>query len=193
MQCISIWATDKLAFVKGEEGEEMGEGEKLVTDLQEVQKTMAERLEEGPGLQLFSSSDALKKVNEEEDSETEGGLLSDLDSDDDEEETEHINTGRKSMRKARVYGKSLKEDTEFDDELSEVDEEDFDDESEPKMIEVDFHKNGNKYREDELEFVEDSSLSSDEEEDYIATAARLKGSAKRNWDINKLASILDQH
>ncbi|ABN66231.2 predicted protein [Scheffersomyces stipitis CBS 6054] len=177
---------NRQAFVKGEEGEEMGEGEKLVTDLQEVQKTMAERLEEGPGLQLFSSSDALKKVNEEEDSETEGGLLSDLDSDDDEEETEHINTGRKSMRKARVYGKSLKEDTEFDDELSEVDEEDFDDESEPKMIEVDFHKNGNKYREDELEFVEDSSLSSDEEEDYIATAARLKGSAKRNWDINKL-------
>ncbi|KAK6455165.1 uncharacterized protein RJT20DRAFT_129882 [Scheffersomyces xylosifermentans] len=168
--------------------EELGEGEKLVTDLQEVQKTMAERLEEGPGLQLFTSSKALNTVEQEEEN-YDGGLLSDLEDEDEEEDDEEAkhNTGRTSLRHARVYGKSIQEDTEFDDALSDDEEQEFDSEDEePKMVEIDFNKNSKKYREDELEFVEDTSLSSEDEDDYNSTAARLKGSTRKKWDINKL-------
>ncbi|ODV78458.1 DUF663-domain-containing protein [Suhomyces tanzawaensis NRRL Y-17324] len=168
----------KESFAPGEEND--GEGERLVTDLQEVQKTMAERFEEGPGLQLFSSSKALNEVDSEEEQE-EGGLLSDLE---EEEQESNGNIGRTSMRKPRIYGKSVQEDDEFDNELSE-DEEDEEGLREPKLVEIDF--NNNKYKEDELEFVEDSSLSSDEDENgYRTTARKLKAQAQRRWDINKI-------
>ena len=98
-----------------------GEGEKLVNDLQEISQTMTERLEDGPGLQLFSSSKALNQVDEddnnEEEDDDEEGLLSD-------EET-IVDTGRSSLRKARVYGKSVSEDDEFD-ELESDEEQDGD-------------------------------------------------------------------
>lgn len=173
---------DKENFVKGEE---VGEGEKLVTDLQDVQKTMKERFEDGPGLRLFSSS---KELNHQEDeaSESEGekGLLSD--SDDDDLEDTPKNTGRTSMRSARVYGKSLEEDDEFDNDLSaDEDQEEYSGEDEPKLVEVDFKSD--KYNEKDLDFVEDSYLSSDEENDsYKASASKLRGSIQRKWDINKL-------
>ncbi|CAK7904389.1 ribosome biogenesis protein Bms1p [[Candida] anglica] len=165
-------------FVKGEE---KGEGEKLMTDLQDVQKTMKERFDEGPGLKLFSSS---KELNEGEDDEArvETGLLSS--SEEEEEEEEQVNTGRKAMRNPRIYGKSLQEDDEFDNAAS---DEEFDEANrEPKLVEVDF--GNNKYTEDDLEFEEDSSLSSDEETSgsYRGVAAKLKGSVQRRWDINKL-------
>ncbi|KAG7663243.1 BMS1 [[Candida] subhashii] len=171
----------KESFNKEAGDGEMGEGEKLVTDLQDVAKTMTERMEEGPGLQLFSSSRALNEVDNDEEDEEDGGLLSDLDEEEEDEDTRK-NTGRKSLRKARVYGKSITEDDEFDNEES--DNEDFDEEDEPRMVEVDF--GNDKYKESELEFVEDTSLSSDEDEDYRATASRLAGSVRRKWDINKL-------
>lgn len=161
-------------------GEEMGEGEKFVTDLQEAQMTMTERFEDGPGLKLFSSSKELNQTNDES-IEDEGGLLSDLE----EEAEEPVNTGRRALRNPRIYGKAIKDDDEFDNELSDDEEQDYESgEDEPKLVEIDF-KNSKKYREDELEFVEDSSLSSDED-GYKAAAARLQGSSQRRWDINKL-------
>lgn len=165
---------DKQSFVPGEE---TGEGEKLVTGLQEVQKTMHERFAEGPGLKLFSTSaelDGEEKEDDEDDDEMQG-LLS--------EDEERENTGRNTMRKPRIYGKSVLEDTEFD-HLEDDDEnsEGEDNLDEPKLVEVDF---GSKADSSKLEYVEDSSLSSDEE-DYAAMASKLKGSVQRRWNINKL-------
>lgn len=155
----------KELFVSGADGE----GERLVTDLQDVSKTMAERFEEGPGLQLFSSSKALRGQEEDDEEEEE------------EEEEEPTNTGRTSMRKARVYGKSVAEDDEFDDAIEE-ESNDEDDDEHPKKVELDMDS---RYREEDLEFVEDSSLSSDED-DYRQTAQKLQGSIQRRWDLNKL-------
>ncbi|KAL6450739.1 BMS1 Ribosome biogenesis protein BMS1 [Candida maltosa Xu316] len=172
--------SDVESFKSGADSSEIqGEGEKLVTDLQEVSKTMAERLEESGGLQLFSNSEALNQVEnfEDDDDEEEEGLLSD-------EET-IVDTGRSHLRKARVYGKSIAEDDEFDDMESDNDEEDEEDNFNSKrMVEVDFGSN-HKYKENELEYVEDSALSSDEDY-YKTTASKLKGSVRRKWDIDKL-------
>ncbi|RCK55765.1 Ribosome biogenesis protein BMS1 [Candida viswanathii] len=165
----------------GDTNEIQGEGEKLVTDLQEVTKTMAERLEEDSGLQLFSNS---KVLNEVEDAE-----LVDEESEIDEEV---VYTGRSSLRIARVYGKSITDDDEFDGMDSDDDDndeetnysDDGDDVRTPHTVEVDFGAN-NKYREKELEYAEDSSLSSDEDY-YKSAATKLKGSVQRRWNINKL-------
>lgn len=178
---------DKESFnANGDDGEIKGEGETMVTNLQDVAKTMAERFEEGPGLQLFSNSSALRnEVSQDaEESEEEHGLLSDVE---DDEET-IVDTGRTSMRKARVYGKSVSEDDEFDDaESNDDDEDDYEeDQRKARLVEVDFD---NKYNDKELEYVEDSALSSDEDDNdnlYKSAASRLKGSSKRKWDINKL-------
>lgn len=165
---------DKQSFVAGQE---QGEGEKLVTGLQDVQKTMHERFAEGPGLQLFSNSAEIdRNVDEGLDDEEMQGLLSE------DDEKERHNTGRTSVRKPRIYGKSLQEDTEFDDMSDDDEDRDSDmEEREPKLVEIDF---GDKAK-DNLEFVEDSSLSSDEE-NYAAMASKLKGSVQRKWNINKL-------
>lgn len=161
-------------FVKGEE---KGEGEQLMTDLQDVQKTMKERFEDGPGLKLFSSSKELNKQEDEEsDAELEQGLLSE------EEDEEQVNTGRKQMRNPRIYGKSVQEDDEFDDAASDVEESE---NPQPKMLDTQLG-NANRYDENELEFEEDSSLSSDEDDHFKAAASRLKGSVQKRWDINKL-------
>lgn len=164
---------DKESFVPGEE---QGEGERFVTDLQDVQKTIQERMAEGPGLQLFSNSAKIAGEVEDEDEESDlEGLL--------DEATER-DTGRNSMRNPRIYGKSVQEDTEFDN-LSDGDEEgeedNFDDETNPKLVEIDFGDAESK----NLEYVEDSSLSSDED-DYTAMASKLKSSVQRRWNINKL-------
>lgn len=167
---------DKQSFVPGQE---QGEGEKLVTGLQDVQKTMHERFAEGPGLKLFSNSAEIERDDSLQlDDENMQGLLSE------DEETESRNTGRTSVRKPRIYGKSLAEDTEFDDMPDDDEERELDsdfDEKEPKKVEIDF---GDRAK-DNLEFVEDSSLSSDED-DYVAMASKLKGTVQRRWNINKL-------
>lgn len=161
---------DKQSFVPGEE---KGEGEKFVTDLQEVQKTMQERFAEGPGLQLFSNSATIENHEDESDSDGEQGLL---------EEDDERNKGRKSMRKPRLYGKSLAEDDEFDHlEDGNSDAED-DDGFVPKKVEIDFGEAAK----GDLEYAEDSSLSYDEEGDYLSMARKLKGSIQRRWNINKL-------
>lgn len=148
---------NKQAF-NAEENEDKGEGEKLVTGLQDVQKTMHERLAEGPGLQVFSTSELISGKEPED-------------------------TGRAKMRKARVYGKSVADDDEFD-ELPDVSDGEEDDDLSyggDKIVEVDFGDgpDGN------LEYAEDSSLS-DNEEDYAAVAGKLRGSVRRKWDLNKL-------
>ncbi|KAI3403966.2 BMS1 [Candida oxycetoniae] len=177
------------------EDEFKGEGETMVTNLQSVVKTMSERFEEGPGLQLFSNSNALKTLNGneegEEEEEEEEGLLSG-----DEEEV-IVSTGRKTLRNARVYGKSIAEDDEFDDmEFSDEEEEDVSDgengESSSRLVEIDFDENDSKNQK-EFEYVEDSALSSDDDDNddedrsisYKATAAKLRGSSQK-WNINKL-------
>lgn len=165
---------DREHFSK-EEGVELGEGEKLVTDLQDVQKTMQERFEDGPGLKLFLSSAEINNGDEEE-QDDDLALLSEDDVDE-----EKVDTGRTSVRKPRIYGKSVAEDDQFDDEVS---DEEYDSENgEPKLVEVDFD---NRHDDKELQFAEDSALSSDEEDEYTKSARRLKGSVQRKWDINKL-------
>lgn len=164
---------EKQSFVPGEEH---GEGEKYVSDLQEVQKTLHERFAEGPGLKLFSNSAEIDREENKEDEEDMQGLLS--------EDEERENSGRQNMRKPRIYGKSVLEDTEFDN-LSDDDEEDedhFDEDAEPETVDIDFGSKGDTSK---LEYVEDSSLSSDED-DYASVAAKLKGSVQRRWNLNKL-------
>lgn len=170
---------DKQSFVNGEE---QGEGERLVTGLQNVSKTMHERFEDGPGLQLFSNSKEIERNGVIEDAEEEYSETSE-DSDDNEEE-DNDNTGRTAMRKPRIYGKSILEDTEFDN-VSDNDEEDRfsdDDESHQKTVEIDFGEAAK----GDLAFVEDSSLSSDDENDYVRMASKLKSTVQRRWNINKL-------
>lgn len=175
---------EKESFVPGEE---MGEGEKLVTDLQEVPETMREKLASAPGLQLFSSSSAIKDVDEENGDDED---ISDTDAELSDDETDQLglgDKGRKVMRSARVYGKALNDDDEFDGIIAQEDDDTDDNESEngePNLVEVDFDKSG-RYNDDELEFVEDSALSSDED-DYTTTAANLRGLIRRKWDLNKL-------
>lgn len=164
---------EKQSFVPGEEN---GEGEKLVSDLQEVQKTLQERLAEGPGLKLFSNSAEIDQDEDNLKEEDMQGLLS--------EDEERENSGRQTMRKPRIYGKSVLDDTEFDN-LSDDDEEDedrFDEDPQPEMVDIDF---GSKLDTSKVEYAEDSSLSSDED-DYASVAAKLKGSVQRRWNINRL-------
>lgn len=170
---------EKQSFVEGAQGE----GEKLVTGLQEVQKTMHERFAEGPGLKLFSNSVEIDRdENLDEDEELQG-----LVSEDEEKETERANTGREAKRVPRIYGKSIEEDDEFDDM------EDDEEEEEGDIEEIDQEENRSSRNakfdlgsgaEGGLEYVEDSALSSDE--DYAAIASKLKGSVQRKWNINKL-------
>lgn len=153
---------DKQSFVAGEE---TGEGEKFVTGLQDVQKTMQERFAEGPGLQLFSNSAKIEELESSE-LEDEAGLLEE-------------DKGRMALRKPRLYGKSVAEDDEFDD-LEDADSDV--EEGQPKMVDIDF---GDAAK--DVELAEDSSLSSDEENgDYLAMAKKLKGSVQRRWNINRL-------
>lgn len=177
---------DKQSFVTGEE---IGEGERLVTGLQNVAKTTTERFEDGPGLQLFSNSKEINRNGNENDDEDEGNeSYENSDSEDSMEDVsgdENDNSGRKAMRRPRIYGKSISEDTEFDN-LSDVDEdeENFSDEDGHRKdtVDIDF---GDAAKGD-LAFVEDSSLSSDDENDYKRMASKLKGTTQRRWNINKL-------
>lgn len=161
---------DKQLFVPGEglEG-----GEKLVTDLQADQKTMQERFEEGPGLQLFSSSNALREADLAEDEDEE-------ELDDDEEPNGDM--GRSTMRHARKYMRSdaaEENDAQIGSD-SDEDDADLDENKRQKVIDM-----GDKYDEAELSFEEDSSLSSDEE--FAENPTRSSSNqGKRKWNLNRL-------
>lgn len=154
-------------------GEEKGVGEKLVTSLQGVGKTIDEQFQEGPGLQLFSSGKKLNKVEEE----------SENDDDEEDEDEEVVDTGRTTMRRARVY--KSQSDAVDDDELDSDDEDNFDeDEGEDarrRLVEVDFGDNSN------VDYdLEEATTLSDEENDWQLSASKLQGTIKRKWDIGKL-------
>ncbi|KAF8003756.1 hypothetical protein HF325_001204 [Metschnikowia pulcherrima] len=177
---------DRPAFVPGQE---VGEGERLVTGLQDVPKTMHERFAEGPGLQLFLNLAEIGNDAPQLDEESLQGLLSET------EDTQ--DTGRVARRQPRIYGTPLDQDTEFDhmqesDENDDEDEDEFadDDGAEAEKYAAETHRrltgaDSAPSSRDKLEYVEDSSLLSDDE-DYTAMARKLKGSVQRRWDINKL-------
>lgn len=173
---------EKESFKPGENSEFMGEGERLVTGLQDVQQSISEKFDEGPGLQLFTSSKELNGVEANESQEELSEELSE------EELSELSDMGRKSLRTPRIYGKpeqGLDEDEEF---LDSDDADEFtDDESNLRATNIDFN---NKYNDDEIEIAEDSQLSSDDEFDdrnkYRRTAQKLQGLVQKKWDINKL-------
>lgn len=152
-------------------GEVLEGGEKLVTDLQEVQKTMQERLEEGPGLQLFSSSAALHGTELDEDEEEE--VL-------DDNEDENGDMGRSSMRHARKYART----EGVDEHVSGSEEEaDFDEDEKRRQSKFDL---GDKYDEADLSFEEDSALSSDEDKPRKFFQSY---SGPRKWNLNRLLYI----
>lgn len=157
-------------------GEEKGFGEKLVTGLQAVDKTIDEKFQDGPGVQIFSSSKELTGVDNEENA--------DEDEEDEEDEEEQENTGRAHMRNPRVYGRPLDEEEEAD---SEEEEDGFDDENEDsrrKLVEIDFDNDkiaANYDFESASELDED-----DQEDDWRASASKLRGNFKKKWDISKL-------
>lgn len=163
-------------------GEEKGVGEQLVTGLQQVSKTLDEQFQEGPGLQLFSNSAKLNNIEEGEEEQEDSEDSEDESEEEPEEEIKY--TGRKSMRTARVYGKSLdeaddNEDFDLDDQYDEDRAEDEAEQARRKLVEVDFGEPN----EDDFELEEASELDDD---DYRSTASKLRGSVQRKWDITKL-------
>ncbi|KAH3688654.1 hypothetical protein WICPIJ_000345 [Wickerhamomyces pijperi] len=161
------------AFVPGQE---KGLGEQLVTGLQGVGKSLDEQFKEGEGLQLFSNSEKLKEVHEDENEESE-------EDDDDEEEQEQVNTGRSSMRRPRLY-QSQTADSDLPD-INSDDEEDENAEGEyhPKTVEIDFHSNPNK---EDLDLATDSEFELSDSEEF-GQGKNLRGAfGKRRWDISKL-------
>lgn len=158
-------------------GEEKGFGEQLVTGLQGVDKTIDERFQEGPGLQIFSNS---KKLND----------VGDEDEDEDDEESEEsdqengTNTGRSGLRKPRVYGKPLNEEDDVDLDSDEGDLDDEGEEARRKLVEIDFDED----KFDQLYDLESASEIDDveDEDGWRSTASKLQGSIQRKWDITKL-------
>lgn len=155
-------------------GEEKGEGEKLVTSLQSVDKGIGENFND-VGIQLFSGGDELHEVNDDEISEIE----------DNEEELE--NTGRQKMRKPKIYGKSIQEKDDDIDNLPSDGEFEQDEDIEPQMEEIDFGKQGKINLETDSEF-ELSDADEDEDSWERKMAGKLNGelSRRKKWDIGKL-------
>ncbi|KAI0465055.1 hypothetical protein LJB42_000273 [Komagataella kurtzmanii] len=165
-------------------GEESGLGEQLVTDLQSVDKDFQDQLNGAAGVQLFSSSTALEKVENQENEEEDEDDISE-----DEEEFDpksKSNTGRSQLRKPRVYKSANSEEEGLD--LDNIDEDAYDpkvydQDNENGTFEFEFDKN---YLQDDekLEFASDSEL--EDNEDWQGMASKLTGSVQRKWDINKL-------
>lgn len=164
---------DKQLFVPGEDLEG---GEKLVTDLQEVQKTMQERFKDGPGLQLFSASNALREEDMEEVDEDEDDVIQD------DEDDANGDMGRTALRSARQYRHAETAGDGFSGDDNDDDDEYVSDEAQEKrqrIVEL-----GDKYDEADLSFEEDTSLSSDEEPFGHMKNTAIKGT--RKWNLNNL-------
>ncbi|AAS53261.2 AFL113Cp [Eremothecium gossypii ATCC 10895] len=171
---------------KGEEasfvpGKERGEGEKLVTGLQAVDQNLQERFD-GVGLQVFSNGTELRAVDEDDD----------LDEEDlDEDSTEPVNTGRSSLRHARLHGKSVQEANDDIDNLESDEEEDFGadeqydrDDQRMKRADTEFSD-----ADEKLALVTDSEFElSDTETWEQSVAGKLNGTIQKHkkWDISKL-------
>lgn len=124
-----------------EDGEEQGLGEKLVVGLQKGAKTASgER-----GVQLFTSGEMLTKVEEED------------------EEPELGNTGRKGRRRANIVeGEVLEDDEEMDGESDDDDDDaEFDASKVKKFGRLGAGKSGDEDEEEEIAFADsDSDLGS---------------------------------
>ncbi|KAL3235623.1 GTPase BMS1 [Nakaseomyces bracarensis] len=155
-------------------GQEKGEGEKMVTSLQQVDKSIAEKFD-GVGLQLFSNSTELHSVEDNHDAEDES---------EDESELEQGDKGRSSLRAPRMYGKSIQEaDEDIDNLPSDVEMDE--DEDRPELVEIDFGEN----KKEKLAMDSDSEFElSDNDTWERKTAGKLNGkiNRKKKWDIGKL-------
>lgn len=160
-----------------ENGEDREEGEKIVADLQSAHQSIGEKFE-NVGLQLFSNTTELHAVDNDDDDEEEIS----------EDERELNNTGRSSLRRAKVYGKSVQEPEDDIDNLPSDDEENHDDGEETahrKLVEIDFGNNVD----EKLAFETDSELEGSDDETWErSTAGKLNGTIqkRRKWDISKL-------
>lgn len=166
------------------QGQERGQGEQLVTSLQQVDRSIAENLE-NVGLQIFSNGVELHEVDKEVEDEEEE------DAGEDEEIDSGLDQGRSSLRKPRIYGKSIQEDDIEIDNLPSDDEEDENNDinEESKLVEIDFHDQDTAEKiitETDSEF----ELSDDENEETwersMASKLNSEIKRKRKWDIGKL-------
>ncbi|CAB4255360.1 GTPase BMS1 [Maudiozyma barnettii] len=159
-------------------GQERGEGEKLVTNLQLAEKSIAENFE-GVGIQLFSNGTELHSVEPEEDVV-----------DEEEEQDKDGDKGRANMRNPRVYGKSVQEeDDEIDLDAIPSDDEnnDVEEEGEPRMVEIDFENNGKDTNTAETDSEFELSDNDDNWETGVASKLQAnKTKRRRKWDIGKL-------
>ncbi|EJS41452.1 bms1p [Saccharomyces arboricola H-6] len=166
-------------------GQERGEGEKLMTGLQGVEQSIAEKFD-GVGLQLFSNGTELLEVAEDED-------IGGEDEEEISEENDGKSKGRTSLRQPRIYGKSVQdEDADIDNLPSDEENYGNDDEmegSEPKMVEIDFN-NADDHGSEKIALETDSEFEgSDDESSWERTAAnKLKKTegTHRTWNIGKL-------
>lgn len=124
-------------------GEELGVGEKMVTDLQAATKTLGET-ESAPGIQLFSHGKTLKAVEEFDELES--------DVEDEEDNGEEGSRGRTSLRHGNTAGDSGRI-SEFNENIKEEDEDAI------ELEEVDF---SNKYNDDNNELADMKSKHGDE-------------------------------
>lgn len=178
-------------------GEELGVGEKLVTDLQSTTATLGE-MDSAPGIQLFSKSQTIHSID-------------DFDDDDIVDDTEEVvSRGRTTLRHANaVEDDGAKGVSNFGDDVSDEDEDGYDlDESKFKSKndnESDNDAVSNLRRGEEFVFPDtDSELGEDDADfgvlntnidDDEAAALRWKTlqeqnsfsvKSRRNWDISKL-------
>ncbi|ODV96817.1 hypothetical protein PACTADRAFT_48627 [Pachysolen tannophilus NRRL Y-2460] len=184
-----------------ENGELKGIGEKLVVDLQNA-SNLANRNYQS-GLKLFSNSKELND-NGQEIEQDEQGLLGELEEEEEEEEEENshnFDSGRKTLRKPRVYGKPITEADENENFSDNEEEEDDDDaqvnyniddddenEAERKLVDINFD-NSHLEENENYEFYSDSELDDlNEENDWKAMGSKLQNShnVKRKWDLNEL-------
>lgn len=163
---------ESLSFVPGQE---KGEGEKFVTGLQTAEKSYAE-IFDGVGLQLFSNGNELHGTEQSDDEV--------------EEAKEDEDQGRGSLRRPKMYGKSVQEQDEDIDNLPSDGEENEDENYPPKMVDIDFADDKNSVTEKlALETDSEFELSGSDEDNWErSTAGKLNGqlNRRRKWDIGKL-------
>lgn len=169
------------------EGEEKGVGERLVVGLQNAQNMLGEG---STGIQLFQGADALNEVTEV---------------DEEVDELEKDNTGRKQRRHGNAVTAESYDDSGFDKESE--DEEDFDDDDDDEKaysdaISKSLNADEDDNQDEELAFADsDSDMGYDDEfdgfdedqrgdlrwkDDLASRALNDYKAGRRKWDIGKL-------
>ncbi|KAK5781449.1 hypothetical protein RI543_000996 [Arxiozyma heterogenica] len=163
-------------------GQEKGQGEQLVTSLQKVDRSIAENFK-NVGLQIFSNGIELHKVDKKGEEEEE-------DANEEEEINSELDQGRSSLRKPKIYGKSVQEDDlDIDNLPSDEDEDDnVDGDKELELVEIDFHDQNDEKLVPETDSEFELSDGENEETWERAMAGKLNNEIKRKrrWNIGKL-------